>query len=264
MELIKHRLLSMFTVAFAVALSSRSVLVHHRLYRQPQQLAFPRTLKNSLAVQAKRQKGEETLEKCPSRDRGATIAEHPTTGTRVTLTEKYLRPKETTFASKAQLTTPPLREAGLDQKETSKKELTNKSDSGTIASYNDQQDIVPHEVLNEARAEVRGAMLQYTQCADPTESVAYRERTRIAEEKGQLEESAMRVAQANLKEAEKADEEHPTEPELSPLRIPAALRLVPSNSQDAAETSKVVPGKKKLSRLRETQGSTKPKRTARN
>lgn len=40
------------------------------------------------------------------------------------MTEKYLLdPKEATYANKAQLTTPPLREAGLDQKETSKKEL---------------------------------------------------------------------------------------------------------------------------------------------
>ncbi|KAL0791413.1 hypothetical protein Bca101_007659 [Brassica carinata] len=91
----------------------------------------------------------------------------------------------------------------------------------------EQQAPNPQEVLNEARAEVRETMLQYTQCADPTESAARRERMRIAEEKGQLEKSAIRIAQANLGGNDTIEEEPVRIVEKSASRTPAVLRLGP-------------------------------------
>ncbi|KAH0905331.1 hypothetical protein HID58_037158 [Brassica napus] len=61
-----------------------------------------------------------------------------------------------------------------------------------------EQQPAPHEAFNEALEEVREVMVQYTQCADPTESAARKERLRKAEKEGQLEETAARMVQASL------------------------------------------------------------------
>ncbi|CAN6886354.1 unnamed protein product, partial [Brassica oleracea] len=66
-------------------------------------------------------------------------------------------------------------------------------------------------------------MLQYTTCADPTESAAMKERVRQAEEQCQMEESALQMAR-NSFSANK--QRLVTSPEItSPERIPAAQRL---------------------------------------
>ncbi|CAF2065102.1 unnamed protein product, partial [Brassica oleracea] len=60
------------------------------------------------------------------------------------------------------------------------------------------QSAVPEELFNEAVNEVRDAMIQYTQCNDPTESAARRERMRKAEEEGDIEEASTLMIQATL------------------------------------------------------------------
>ncbi|KAF3524903.1 hypothetical protein F2Q69_00048262 [Brassica cretica] len=49
-----------------------------------------------------------------------------------------------------------------------------------------QLEEIPNEVLEVVREELREVMIQYTSCADPTESAARRERVRRAEEQGEL------------------------------------------------------------------------------
>ncbi|KAF3524504.1 hypothetical protein F2Q69_00051902 [Brassica cretica] len=60
----------------------------------------------------------------------------------------------------------------------------------------------PQEAFIEALEEVREVMVQYTQCADPSESAARKERFRRAEAEGQLEETAARMVQASLEDNE--------------------------------------------------------------
>ncbi|KAG2246810.1 hypothetical protein Bca52824_086438 [Brassica carinata] len=68
-------------------------------------------------------------------------------------------------------------------------------------------------------------MMQYTQCNDPTESAARRERMRRAEEKGEMEETAALMIQAKMT----APTDTVTSPEQQPSgeRVPATLRLGP-------------------------------------
>lgn len=66
-------------------------------------------------------------------------------------------------------------------------------------------------------------MLQDTKCADPSESEVRKERLRQAEEQGQLEESAIVIAQKsliieNVRQCEESND-------VSPERIPASQRL---------------------------------------
>lgn len=98
--------------------------------------------------------------------------------------------------------------------------------SSNRSNVNSEPPHIPHETLNEAREEVRGAMLQYTQVADPTESAARRERMQLAAEN--MEESAIRIAaKAALMETDNAGKNFPPETEPSGERIPATLRLGP-------------------------------------
>lgn len=112
-------------------------------------------------------------------------------------------------------------------------------------ALNDQQQTGPREALSEAIEEVREAMLQYTKCADPTESAARRERMRKAEEEGELEETALLMIQANQDKAA-MEEELPQDMKTSAERIPAILRLGPSPI--AVSEATAVPEKKKLGR----------------
>ncbi|WZZ61782.1 hypothetical protein YC2023_061889 [Brassica napus] len=88
------------------------------------------------------------------------------------------------------------------------------------------------EAFEAALEEVREVMVQYTQCADPTESAARRERMKKAEQQGELEETALQMVRAARAETE-------TEPDAalglrSPPtaeRIPTALRLEPINTE---------------------------------
>ncbi|KAH0900424.1 hypothetical protein HID58_039927 [Brassica napus] len=124
----------------------------------------------------------------------------------------------------------------------------NRAELGRNYPIREQQVPNSQEVLNEARAEVRETMLQYTQCADPTESPARRERMRIAEEKGQLEKSAIRIAQANLGGNDTIEEEPVRIVEKSASRTPTVLRLGPPNLPLPLEGPPVTTEKRKPGR----------------
>ncbi|XP_022568760.1 uncharacterized protein LOC111211769 [Brassica napus] len=119
---------------------------------------------------------------------------------------------------------------------------------------------VPKEVFNAAVGEVREAMMQYTQCNDPTESAARRERMRRAEEEGEMEETAALMIQAKMTaptDTVKTPEQQP-----SRERVPATLRLgpiAPSTQEPAPKVIKEA-GKRKPGRppsKRTVQGSPK-------
>ncbi|KAF2540833.1 hypothetical protein F2Q68_00029855 [Brassica cretica] len=75
-------------------------------------------------------------------------------------------------------------------------------------------------------------MLRYTQCADPTESAARRERMRKAEEQGQMEESARRIVRNLFGTAPEVNQMEDLVP--SAERIPATLRLGPPTQSPPA------------------------------
>ncbi|CAN7040103.1 unnamed protein product, partial [Brassica rapa subsp. trilocularis] len=60
-----------------------------------------------------------------------------------------------------------------------------------------QQTISPEDILK-AQHELREFMNQYTNCADPTESAARKERFRLSEEQGEFEQAAYNMALSNL------------------------------------------------------------------
>ncbi|CAH8351777.1 unnamed protein product [Eruca vesicaria subsp. sativa] len=86
--------------------------------------------------------------------------------------------------------------------------------------------------------EVRGALLQYTSCADPSESAARRERLRQAEAQGTLDETAAQVVRSSFPVSE-------SERPLSPLpnsgttRTPIARRLGAQPDKAIASSSRV-------------------------
>lgn len=75
-------------------------------------------------------------------------------------------------------------------------------------------------------------MQQYSNCQDPTESEARKERLRHAEEQGDIEEAATRLAQSNLVTNHLEPEQVPNEE--TPERIPASHRLGPVNEAHSA------------------------------
>lgn len=88
---------------------------------------------------------------------------------------------------------------------------------------------IPVEALSEAMTEVREAMTRYTNCPDPTESAARRERFRQAEEAGEVEETVtLMLIGASTNNIPEGDQEL-THQSLSPTspRVPALLRLGP-------------------------------------
>ncbi|KAL0678707.1 hypothetical protein Bca4012_006688 [Brassica carinata] len=95
----------------------------------------------------------------------------------------------------------------------------------------ENNDHFPLEDLAVARGEIREVMLQYTSCADPTESAARRERVRKAEAQGTIDESATKLVRASLAHKETANS--PISPS-SPMEemtehIPIIDRLGPLN-----------------------------------
>ncbi|KAG2304809.1 hypothetical protein Bca4012_064036 [Brassica carinata] len=80
-------------------------------------------------------------------------------------------------------------------------------------------------------------MVQYSNCADPVESAARRERCRKAEELGEVEETAISMAKASLAIPPDSPRHEVTPPSLE--RIPISLRLGPpqqtEDNSDAAE-----------------------------
>lgn len=119
------------------------------------------------------------------------------------------------------------------------------------------QSAVPEELFNEAVNEVRDAMIQYTQCNDPTESAARRERMRKAEEEGDIEEAAALMIQATL--GTNSNQPLPME-QTSVERLPATLRLGPmiQPTTDTTHDASLETGKRKPGRppgKRKVQGS---------
>ncbi|KAF3520652.1 hypothetical protein DY000_02059746 [Brassica cretica] len=91
---------------------------------------------------------------------------------------------------------------------------------------------MPEEAISQARDEIRGYMVQYTNCQDPTESAARKERLRQAEEQGEIEEAADRLARSNM--VPNGLQITEPFPEVLPARTPIAQRLGPiSESQSA-------------------------------
>ncbi|KAG2309923.1 hypothetical protein Bca52824_021480 [Brassica carinata] len=85
---------------------------------------------------------------------------------------------------------------------------------------------VPKDAVELAIVEVREAMAQYTACADQ-QSAARKERMRLAEAQGEIEETAIRMVQAS-----KGTTPARSPPVEIPARIPAVLRLGPSTQEE--------------------------------
>ena len=95
-------------------------------------------------------------------------------------------------------------------------------------------DSLPQVSLQEAVGEVRDAMKQYSQCADPTEREAQKEWLRQTEERGEFEEAASLMVRASLT-ANTANQIDPTA-NATPERTPASQRLGPSPNSQAKGT----------------------------
>ncbi|KAH0881977.1 LOW QUALITY PROTEIN: hypothetical protein HID58_058073 [Brassica napus] len=94
---------------------------------------------------------------------------------------------------------------------------------------------LPTEALQQARKEVHDAMLQYTRVADPLEREAREERMRLAEDLGEMEETATNMVQAAMHlSAEKHGRIQITD---TPERIPAVQRLSVPESHECIPTS---------------------------
>lgn len=91
----------------------------------------------------------------------------------------------------------------------------------------DPSPAVPQEALAAAVEEVRDVMIQYTNCVDPTESAARKERLRQAEIQGQVEETAEQVVRANLSLSSTGLVSPGTV--VSEERVPISQRLGPTN-----------------------------------
>lgn len=82
---------------------------------------------------------------------------------------------------------------------------------------------VPEVALEEAREEIREVMVQYSNVADPSENAARKERVRLAEEHGEIEETAIRLVR-NACSTLVQDQEQERETTVRE-RIPAKQRL---------------------------------------
>ncbi|KAH0892097.1 hypothetical protein HID58_054526 [Brassica napus] len=110
------------------------------------------------------------------------------------------------------------------------------------------QNSVPAAVFNEDVNEVREAMIQYTQCDDPTENAAHRARMRRVEEEGEMEDTAALMIQASL--TAPTNLPHPIDQPSSAEIVPTTLRLGPP-AQTTVENAKEAPketGKRKPGR----------------
>lgn len=62
----------------------------------------------------------------------------------------------------------------------------------------DPQVVLPQQAMEEALGELCEVMIQYTTCADPSESAARKERLRQADEAGEFEETAAQMVRVSL------------------------------------------------------------------
>ncbi|KAL0692997.1 hypothetical protein Bca4012_060177 [Brassica carinata] len=93
------------------------------------------------------------------------------------------------------------------------------------------------KLLEEARGEAKQALLQYTKCNDPSEREVRVERAKQAEERGQLEETALRIARrvsrTNL-EAQHSESCSPERRSSSKRRGPAS-QIIAANAEENTE-----------------------------
>ncbi|CAA7019208.1 unnamed protein product [Microthlaspi erraticum] len=110
---------------------------------------------------------------------------------------------------------------------------------------------LPATALTEAREEVRDVMSQYANCADPIESAARKERMRLAEERGEFEQTAVQMVRHSLRTQSQFSmqrEEEVLEP-LMHERDPASQRLGPVLTDIPIEEGTIrLPAKKRLGR----------------
>lgn len=102
---------------------------------------------------------------------------------------------------------------------------------------------LPLAAMETALGEVRDVMMQYTRCADPSESAARRERVRQAEAQGQLEESAAQMVRASLAGNEPT-EDSPVSPHTHnsagpQMRLPLSSRLGPPQEIHVASSPRI-------------------------
>lgn len=95
---------------------------------------------------------------------------------------------------------------------------------------------LPPENIQAAIGEVREVMVWYSSCIDPTESVARRERYRLAEAKGQVEETASQMVLAALEQSEKEKQVSNSQ-----SRLPALPRLGTTNEAEQPEINAIIP-----------------------
>ncbi|KAL0660441.1 hypothetical protein Bca4012_081026 [Brassica carinata] len=90
------------------------------------------------------------------------------------------------------------------------------------------------KILEEARGEAKHALLQYTKCTDPSEREVRIERAKQAEERGQLEETALRIARrtsrTNLDAQYSESRSH--ERRSSSKRIGPASQIIAANAEE--------------------------------
>ncbi|VVB16427.1 unnamed protein product [Arabis nemorensis] len=89
---------------------------------------------------------------------------------------------------------------------------------------------LPQQAMEVALGELRDVMIQYSNCPEPTESAARKERVRFAEDTGELNETAANMVRSDLARQSLVEEE--LEPmSMPPERIPATLRLGPADTE---------------------------------
>jgi len=106
--------------------------------------------------------------------------------------------------------------------------------------------LLPQKALNIAMGELRDVMIQYVNCADPTESAARKERYRQAKDHGQFEETAGQIIRANLSIPPLALQDLSPQQTAYQERIPISQRLGPVNAPPLAPKPK--PKKRVLSK----------------
>ncbi|KAF3546554.1 hypothetical protein DY000_02001245 [Brassica cretica] len=102
---------------------------------------------------------------------------------------------------------------------------------------------LPLAAMETALGEVCDVMMQYTRCADPSESAARRECVRQAEAQGQLEESAAQMVRASLARNEPT-EDSPVSPHTHnsagpQMRLPLSSRLGPPQEIHVASSPRI-------------------------
>ncbi|KAG5402497.1 hypothetical protein IGI04_017104, partial [Brassica rapa subsp. trilocularis] len=92
------------------------------------------------------------------------------------------------------------------------------------------------KILEEARGEAKHALLQYTKCTDPSEREVRIERAKQAEERGQLEETALRIALRTSSSRTNLDAQHSEsrshERRSSSKRIGPASQIIAANAEE--------------------------------